>query len=89
MFTAFVRGAAEGEDGVGLGLAIASRAADVLGAELSAASRRGEGSTFYLRLRDRPNGGDASDIDLTNQRTGEAVRTANCVGAAGHASASA
>jgi signal transduction histidine kinase len=75
MFTAFVRGTAGSEDGVGLGLAIAAKAADVLGAELSVASKRGEGSTFRIRLPDRPDSDDGGDIDSTNQRP-EAARTA-------------
>jgi signal transduction histidine kinase len=48
IFDAFERGEAAGQPGVGLGLAIASHAAKLLGAELSVSSRIGDGSTFTL-----------------------------------------
>ncbi|HSU67710.1 MAG TPA: HAMP domain-containing sensor histidine kinase [Tepidisphaeraceae bacterium] len=50
IFEAFHRGNTFGQEGIGLGLAIASRAADLLNAELSIESRLGEGATFSLRL---------------------------------------
>ena len=50
IFEAFRRGHTHGEDGVGLGLAVASQAAKRLGAELTVASKVGEGSTFRLAL---------------------------------------
>jgi signal transduction histidine kinase len=50
IFEAFRRGEAHGQEGVGLGLAIASQAARLLGAELSVESRVGAGSTFRLVL---------------------------------------
>jgi signal transduction histidine kinase len=43
-------GEAYGQRGTGLGLYIARRAAALLGAKLSADSKVGEGSTFYLDL---------------------------------------
>ena len=45
---AFRRGEMHGQGGVGLGLAIASRAAKMLDAELTVASQLGDGSTFRL-----------------------------------------
>ena len=57
IFGAFRRGEGNGETGVGLGLAIASEAAELLGADLSVESREGEGSTFSVELprqRQRP-----------------------------------
>lgn len=50
IFEAFRRGEAHGQQGVGLGLAIASQAARVLGAELTVESELGKGSTFLLSL---------------------------------------
>lgn len=50
LFEAFRRGEAHGQSGVGLGLAIASQAAKLLGAELTAESRAGAGSTFRLAV---------------------------------------
>ena len=50
MFVAFQRGAAEGNDGFGLGLTVALEAAGMLGAELWAASEVGVGSVFHLAL---------------------------------------
>lgn len=50
IFDAFGRGDAQSQEGVGLGLAIASEAADLLGAHLTVESRVGAGSTFNLVL---------------------------------------
>jgi len=50
MFSPFTRGETHGQAGVGLGLTIARQAADLLGAELSAKSKVGEGTTFRLEL---------------------------------------
>lgn len=53
IFQAFNRGVmlgGDGQGGVGLGLAIAARAAVLLGAELSVESQLSVGSTFHLRL---------------------------------------
>lgn len=50
LFTAFARGETHGQPGVGLGLSIASQAADYLNGKLWAESKVGEGSTFYLKL---------------------------------------
>jgi signal transduction histidine kinase len=48
IFDAFRRGEVNGQHGMGLGLAIASYAAKLLGAELGVHSKAGEGSTFTL-----------------------------------------
>jgi signal transduction histidine kinase len=48
IFEAFRRGAIHGQSGVGLGLAIAARAAKLLNAELTVESKVGTGSTFRL-----------------------------------------
>lgn len=50
IFEAFRRGDSHGEPGVGLGLAIASQAAKLLGATLTVDSELGAGSTFRLIL---------------------------------------
>jgi signal transduction histidine kinase len=50
IFEAFRRGEAHAHKGVGLGLAIASQAAKLLGAELTVESELGKGSTFLLTL---------------------------------------
>jgi len=50
IFNAFSRGNTHGQAGVGLGLTIASRAAEVIGAKLSFNSKPGVGSTFRLLL---------------------------------------
>lgn len=59
IFLAFRRGAARGQPGVGLGLAIALEAARLMGATLSVSSELGTGSTFFLTL---PSGGETSEI---------------------------
>ena len=53
IFNAFSRGNTHGQAGVGLGLTIASRAAEVIGAKLSFDSKPGVGSTFRLLLPPR------------------------------------
>lgn len=52
LFSSFTRGDTQGEPGVGLGLSIASQAADLLGAKLWAESQAGgrKGTTFHLDL---------------------------------------
>jgi len=50
IFEAFRRGEVHGQRGMGLGLAIASEAAKLLGAELTVDSELGIGSTFRLSL---------------------------------------
>jgi signal transduction histidine kinase len=50
IFEAFKRGEVHGQHGVGLGLAIASQAANLLGAKLTVRSKVGAGSTFRVAL---------------------------------------
>jgi signal transduction histidine kinase len=50
IFEAFRRGEMHGQSGVGLGLAIAARAAKLLNAELTVESKPGVGSRFRLAL---------------------------------------
>jgi signal transduction histidine kinase len=50
IFEAFQRGEMHGQAGVGLGLAIASRAAKLLEAELTVESHLGQGTTFRFHL---------------------------------------
>lgn len=50
IFNAFERGEMHGQQGIGLGLAIASQAARLLNAELSVQSELGKGSAFTLAL---------------------------------------
>lgn len=50
IFEAFRRGEIHGQQGVGLGLAIASQAAKLMGATLTVESQVGAGSTFRLAL---------------------------------------
>ena len=50
IFEAFQRGEMHGQDGVGLGLAIASRAAKLLEAKLTVESAVGRGTAFRLQL---------------------------------------
>ncbi len=54
IFDAFSRGDTHGQAGVGLGLTIASRAAEVIGARLTFESSPGLGTTFRLLLPPRP-----------------------------------
>ena len=56
IFNAFSRGDTHGQAGVGLGLTIASRAAEVIGAKLSFDTKPGVGTTFRLLLPPRPPG---------------------------------
>ena len=60
IFDAFRRGEMHGQGGVGLGLAIASRAARTLNAELTVDSKVGVGSTFRLTFPRREGGGPPS-----------------------------
>jgi signal transduction histidine kinase len=62
IFEAFRRGDVRGQSGVGLGLAIASQAAKLLGAELAVVSALGVGSTFRLTLP-----GSASDATVREE----------------------
>jgi signal transduction histidine kinase len=50
IFEAFKRGEVHGQRGIGLGLAIAAQAAKLLGANLTAESKVGEGAKFLLRF---------------------------------------
>lgn len=50
LFGEFTRGDTHGQPGVGLGLSIARKAADYLGASLWAESEPGQGSTFHVKL---------------------------------------
>lgn len=50
LFDSFTRGPTHGQPGVGLGLAIAQQAAQLLGARLWVESQPGSGSTFYIDL---------------------------------------
>jgi signal transduction histidine kinase len=54
IFHAFSRGDTHGQAGVGLGLTIAARAAEVIGATLSFDTTPGKGTTFRLLLPPRP-----------------------------------
>jgi signal transduction histidine kinase len=54
IFSAFSRGDTHGQSGVGLGLTIASRAAEVIGAALTFDTETGKGTTFRLLLPPRP-----------------------------------
>ena len=56
IFAAFRRGEVHGQSGVGLGLAIASQGAGLLGAELTVESTVGLGSTFRLAFPPDPDG---------------------------------
>jgi signal transduction histidine kinase len=53
IFQPFVRGHTHGKSGAGLGLSIASQAAQLIGARLSADSTVGQGATFHLDLATR------------------------------------
>jgi signal transduction histidine kinase len=50
LFDSFTRGPTHGQPGIGLGLAIAQQAAQLLGARLWVESQPGNGSTFYIDL---------------------------------------
>ena len=50
IFEAFKRGEIHGQEGLGLGLAIASQAATLLGAHLTVESKPGVGTSFRLTL---------------------------------------
>jgi signal transduction histidine kinase len=50
LFDSFTRGPTHGQPGIGLGLAIAHQAAQLLGARLWVESQPGKGSTFYIDL---------------------------------------
>lgn len=50
IFQAFKRGESHGQQGLGLGLAIAAQAANLLGASLTVVSNVGVGTTFRLKL---------------------------------------
>jgi signal transduction histidine kinase len=50
LFEAFTRGETHGQPGVGLGLAIASHAARILGSEITVDSTPGKGSTFSFSV---------------------------------------
>lgn len=65
LFEAFNRGEIHGQQGVGLGLAIASQAARLLEGKLTMASELGRGATFFLLLPDFP---DRSDSDMLPSR---------------------
>jgi signal transduction histidine kinase len=54
LFDAFSRGDTHGQPGVGLGLAIANQAAELLGAKLWIESKPGDGATFHLQLPKEP-----------------------------------
>ena len=57
IFQMFSRGETHGQSGVGLGLAVASQAARLLGAELTVKSQLGVGSTFEMIFADAGNSG--------------------------------
>ena len=63
LFGAFVRGNTHGQPGAGLGLSIASQAAQLLGGTLSIHSILGVGSTFTLTLPHRSRAPDPGKID--------------------------
>jgi signal transduction histidine kinase len=54
LFDSFTRGDTHGQPGVGLGLSIASQAAQLLGAKLWAESEPGSGAAFHLQFPKSP-----------------------------------
>jgi len=68
IFEAFRRGETYGEDGLGLGLAVASQAAKLLGAKLTVQSRLGVGSTFRLALQKNVDTGEGRDAGPPTRR---------------------
>jgi signal transduction histidine kinase len=76
IFRAFQRASSHGQDGFGLGLSIALRAAKRLGAELSVESELGVGSTFSLALpTDQVDRKGASHGTASQSGTGKSVRS--------------
>ncbi len=55
LFEAFARGATHGQQGVGLGLSIASQAAKVMNVPLMVDSELGHGATFRMLFAPPPN----------------------------------
>jgi signal transduction histidine kinase len=65
IFDAFQRGEGHAEDGIGLGLTIASEAAKLLNARLTVDSQPGSGSTFRLALYNP--GGQSLSTGITQE----------------------
>jgi signal transduction histidine kinase len=61
IFEMFQRGESYGQDGVGLGLAIALQAARLLGGRFTVRSQRGVGSTFCLLMQNQSSESRSSD----------------------------
>ena len=68
IFEAFRRGEVHGQEGVGLGLAIAAQAAKLLGAELTVESKLGVGSTFRLTFPPEASGGGTGSPSRAGRR---------------------